>query len=1635
MYYVTNAPDTGYYQYNGEGWVKKDAADFVVWEPNPQSGGYPLDENSIKKLISQTEFTNGILATVFYWPVKIPSYTSSAEVEMERKTARFEGVTYEKGSFITLTLYNLYDGLDLKWTTDQKVGNVAWDWNYLEPNQLYLNPNNACNLLRYILKNTNWSVANDEGSMFIANTSANRPWFEPGESTPSGEEGKYYIERITEPEGSIRPYSYKIWLYQNGTYIDATKDLLPVVNTDENDLEHFGVKYDVFVEPKEVSRTAEGSLGQTETMNSQYALNISNANCYNAITSEAKLFNLYPVFDCIKKTVALREHAGADHGLIYRVGRNLKTSNIKLDGEKVITKLYVTGGTDAQGSANINIGEAVRVIEGTTPVLNSPNLGRYATNDSNIFSNMKAIQSKAYDLITGTTIPVSLNLDGQELVLNFPDNFYTNFFPTEESKLQDIEPTPLMETSIGSIWLRYQASDNTHCFYIYCSDNVDNYLDEKRQLYKADLTNIKVRRNLKTFTTDLLEVVSTAPAQKTISGYTTNYANLIKYRSSITDGAEITEGSHNYLYKMGIGYKGFNLTLDTDGYYEVKEPFVTDKSFVLVGPSRVYKFDATNDLSQVTTQLFIPGNYYYSEENGKKQYYYCVLQNELQDVSSTLPYYDNSALNKLNSISVGNYVFISLGDGSNPVTILNNGETYTVKDIDGNPITYNNWLINNYALRVKADTENHVLQEYIEGDEWDPNADEYLVGRSPYGTSYIYNFKYLYDNEWITREQILDIYSKSYEINAINIDFFNKYDKMLEAARQAYWDAINNLETYESKGDAQLETLMSQYWKDPTKATEDKFSAFPYMPKGDIIEDATKHMYKTNIDYEGELVKTVYFNVFNTDSCNYLYPNSNTFPANASNPETEGQYHVVAKALGWEAFKEGQLPLNQTFTKPSDVVDASDTVSNYNKIINNMKLYYWKAKHAGETMEKALTEVEALEELFNQWQESLSNIEKYLQENYGQYIIEGSYNNNEQPYANLLLDDGLKASELYAIPDVVYGVNVVDASGLIEYRSPQILIANNLVKKLHSLGQIVPNVGDYVAIFDDEMGLKDVAGLITTITRRIDDPFQNALTIDTSFTDADELVGQIITATNTILNNKDIYGRANIINSKGELQSDTVTNALSTGKNSLSITSTNGKVVVDDNGLTATNPEDDQKLMRYNGTGILGSSNGGITWRNLMTQDGINANYIDAGTINSTKVSVTNGQYDTVILDGSGLTVKTNPGRNYTLGYATNDGIIWPNNSNVSVFIGKDKNNTGIGYFDGYIKATKGGDIAGWTLSSTALWKGGTQSNPTYYLGSVPISTTMSSDTENKSYILKIADKFGVTSTGDLWAAGNVYIKGNGTSKIGPWNITDLAYYNRKTNLNDSSNGVYLGIDGIALGADNNFVVTNAGELTARSGRIGGWTIEPNQLSSTKVILKSSSDNTAKAISVNNETFYVQNNGYVYAKSGKIGGWTLSGTTLKNSNVTLGNGKLLWKADGGKKFFAAGAGTNQPVASAFSAGSDGFSIWSGLTETGGGNHRATLKYADPSVVLDINGGNTFKIRNGGSDSRRIELGTENITFRTDSGGIYLRPSGNDRLFIYGSYDNNKGYHTGKSGKYKTGDQTFCFVNGILVKVI
>ncbi len=56
--------------------------------------------------------------------------------------------------------------------------------------------------------------------------------------------------------------------------------------------------------------------------------------------------------------------------------------------------------------------------------------------------------------------------------------------------------------------------------------------------------------------------------------------------------------------------------------------------------------------------------------------------------------------------------------------------------------------------------------------------------------------------------------------------------------------------------------------------------------------------------------------------------------------------------------------------------------------------------------------------------------------------------------------------------------------------------------------------------------------------------------------------------------------------------------------------------------------------------------------------------------------------------------------------------------------------------------------------------------------------------------------------------------------------------YSGKSSISDAANGIYLGTDGIALGANSAFQVTPYGDLTAKSGTIGGARISNNSIRS-----------------------------------------------------------------------------------------------------------------------------------------------------------------------------------------------------------
>lgn len=109
---------------------------------------------------------------------------------------------------------------------------------------------------------------------------------------------------------------------------------------------------------------------------------------------------------------------------------------------------------------------------------------------------------------------------------------------------------------------------------------------------------------------------------------------------------------------------------------------------------------------------------------------------------------------------------------------------------------------------------------------------------------------------------------------------------------------------------------------------------------------------------------------------------------------------------------------------------------------------------------------------------------------------------------------------------------------------------------------------------------------------------------------------------------------------------------------------------------------------------------------------------------------------------------------------------------------------------------------------------------------------------------------------------------------IGGFTITTSAIYKTKTAYNNTTAGVYLGTDGIGLGAGK-FYVTSAGALTCTSGTIGGFTIGSSSIYKTKTAYSNSTAGVylgTDGIGLGAGTFYVTSAGALTATSANITG-------------------------------------------------------------------------------------------------------------------------------------------------------------------
>lgn len=1396
-----------------------------VWDP-ANASGYPLNEDQLNDLLEDTGvWSYGVAATAFYWPIV--------------STARYDGILYTENDYLVLHIYPkmLAENITNPDIVETTLDRYTYTWNQLIQNQWFLTPNNACNYLLHILDTTNWTIKSSydryDGTYVTATQYQDEDARVAGiraliASAPHTAEHYVIVKEFKNADGQYRgtvnsvsnlPSSankddrYFVLTSENGKIVntvmyvwDGTKwyqDLddkdycrtsFWTWDTTTNRFEEAtdrawtssidkktGVLYDVDPVETEIA-TPDGSVEHYEITEYRASLSLNDSNCYNAITALCKEFQLYPIFDCINRTVSLKQFAGKNYGLTYRLGSNITSTGVKADGEKVITKLRCYGGVRPDGSEQINLGIAER---------------RYK------------------QLFTGT-------------------------FDT---------PGDLPTESVGGYW-----------------------------------------------------------------------------------------------------------------------------ALVTSGESPVYKYN---------------------------------------------------------------------GDGGNPLW---------------SPVEPNDK--GEYWVTVGTESYNVDLETGLTLP-WNPNDPAYIQDRSPYGTEYVYNFKWMYDNGWMTKQQILDFYGLNKQINDKNRDFLADYAENFTTANDAYVQATVTYDANNEEFQACLNSMANTYYIQPSDPSKGRFTAFPYAPLGTELRSdghggqkyyaPMYHCYACGYTHKGTMPGTC-------PNCNktgymeqkYLYiPVFDDFTTTSDRlrPQSKGFYQAILEQ--WSTARNEISIVDPIPTQRIDGLtdetkfyiggkwdhDKSGNLYNWNDYVDKWQEYYGYMLDNLRDMEEWLQRCEDLETQYNVYADEIQAIEDEIQDRFGDYIVEGKYKDEEIAYEAILMNKALEASDKYAIPEITYNLNVIDTTGMIEYRWGVPDECNDVVRLLHNAGQIVPHPGDYCSIYDEHMGLIGVPGLITNIKRVLDDPKSNSITLDTAYHDADELVGNIINATNTVLNHSDVYARTAILNTDGTIAGSALSDSLEkSSSENVSLIGVKGSSLLDSTGLVVSDPKDANRKLKYAGAGVYSTVDNGVTWLSMMTPDGVNANYINAGSIDTKNVQIMSGRYGKVVLDNLGLSVKDNAMQTYSLPTTKDSDNFWDwSTTNLNAFIGVNRENEGLLYLKGQMQVTGGSKIGNWVVGTNDIYNVG----KTIYLSPGGVQKTILNNTDLKTFVA--GNNFAVTTGGKLLATGaditgKIVITDTNSEMnkgtIGGWTSTDNGLKNAAsgttlvlspaggaitgtvhTSGSRSDWGIFMNSKfGVTTGGDT--YMTNArvkGDITAESGTIGGCSIVNGVLQvknaniDTLAVSKITGGNNSATITFNGDIYC---NKLHASNSGTIGGWTIRQTSLTAGSTTISSsGKISFSSGGGAYYFSMGDGTNHPACSSLNVAS------SGAIDFGGGG-----------LHVDGNAGELKKA----SIANSVTL--------SGTGGVYI----NGNPIVLNTTDLQTGGKSGWSGDFKvdfpgmTGYYRLYFKNGILV---
>ena len=339
-----------------------------------------------------------------------------------------------------------------------------------------------------------------------------------------------------------------------------------------------------------------------------------------------------------------------------------------------------------------------------------------------------------------------------------------------------------------------------------------------------------------------------------------------------------------------------------------------------------------------------------------------------------------------------------------------------------------------------------------------------------------------------------------------------------------------------------------------------------------------------------------------------------------------------------------QTLTNKTFSSPAsaenygigkkfqEVKDLGTTwqnllnnITSYNKIIKSLKDLLYTSTNKYTCIEDEIKQQKEQQEI---QLANVKSLEQRFYNKYSRYIQEGSWSSDQYMDDNLYYLDAQSVAYTSSRPQVQYNISVLRLSALEEFK--------NKVFKLGSVATVQDT--EYFG-YEWKNGIKNPYReevLISEITSNFDSPENDSFKIQNYKTQFEDLFQRITATTQSLQYSEGEYKKAaNVIESDGSIKASILQNSLTLNSN-IMINYQNNAIAQDATGITLTDISNPNRKVKLTSGGIIFTSDG-KSWKTGIDADGVRADYLTTGAINTNNIMIYSGAYPTFRWTSSGL--------------------------------------------------------------------------------------------------------------------------------------------------------------------------------------------------------------------------------------------------------------------------------------------------------------------------------------------------------------------------------------------------------------